>query len=372
VTTHETADVAKRLFEWAERSEFSGHDPHDILSSPLLRRLRLPIARLIALQVGRRSLVNLRTLLRVPKAENPKALALFLSGLLRGREAIFDDWQLRAERLANRLAAAMKQDAWGYPFPWQSRTHFIPAHVPNIVTTSFAGIALVEHSRAMDTKKYEKPIRKAADYILKRIPRHQSDGIAFGYAERDPQIVFNASLLGAEFLANVGEMFGEESYLDLARDAARFVIAHQRSDGSWLYGLEPSQTWIDSFHTGFVILSLKEIARVTKDATFEEAAQRGFEYYRRTFVEKDFAVRYHHHERYPIDAHVLGQSLVTLAAFNDIDTANKVAEWSTRHMLSSNGYFYYRRYRLMTNRIAYMRWSNAWMFRGLSELLMHG
>jgi hypothetical protein len=159
--------------------------------------------------------------------------------------------------------------------------------------------------------------------------------------------------------------------LYIAKQAAKFVIKHQRPDGSWLYGLEPSQTWIDSFHTGFVILSLKEIARITGERSFDEAAWRGFEYYRRTFVEKDFAVRYHHHERYPIDAHVLGQALVTLSSFEDRDTAQKVAAWSTEHLLSPKGYFYYRRYRLMTNRIAYMRWSNAWMFRGLAELLAH-
>lgn len=371
MTSYETAQIARRLFEWAEQADFSGHDPHDILSSPLLRRLRLPIARLIALQVGRRSLVDFRGLLRVPKAENPKALALFLSGVVRGQDRIFDNWKEPATLLAGRLVGAMRQDAWGYPFPWQSRTHFIPAHVPNIVTTSFAGISLIEVSRALASHEYDTSIRRAAEYIITRIPRQKSNGIAFGYAEGDPQIVFNASLLGAEFLANAGEMLDEPDYIELAREAAQFVVHRQKGDGSWLYGLEPSQTWIDSFHTGFVILSLREIARITGEPTFEESARRGFEYYRRTFVEKDHAVRYHHHERYPIDAHVLGQALVTLSAFGDLDAARGVAEWSTHNLLSPKGYFYYRRYRLMTNRIAYMRWSNAWMFRGFSELIAH-
>src|SRR5204863_4182007 len=128
---------------------------------------------------------------------------------------------------ADRLAASMKQDGWGYPFPWQSRTHFIPAHIPNIVSTSFAGIALVEYSRLMKTEKFKISIERAAQYLLTRIPRHTSHGIAFGYAEADPQIVFNASLLGAEFLASAGELFGKKEYLDLAGRAAEFVIHHQ-------------------------------------------------------------------------------------------------------------------------------------------------
>ena len=36
-------------------------------------------------------------------------------------------------------------------------------------------------------------------------------------------------------------------------------------------------------------------------------------------------------------------------------------------MRSPHGYFYYQRHRLFTNRIPYIRWSNAWIFRGLSE-----
>ena len=367
------------LFAWAKEHDFAGHDPHDLLNAPLLGRVRSPLSRLIAVQVGRRSLVDLRTVLQVPKSENPKALALFLSGLLRARDAVTPDWLDQAVVLGERLISTMDEPGgWGYPFPWQSRTHFVPRDTPNIVTTAFAGNALIAlHSipelSSVAPGIYSRchtAIENACDYILRDIPRTESpDGLAFGYSKDSPQIVFNASLLGAEFLLNAGPLLGREAYRDTARNAAQFVMKHQRDDGSWHYGLERSQTWTDSFHTGFLIVSLKTIADKLSDSEIDAAALRGFDYYRNTFIEPDYAVKYYHNRRYPIDAHALGQAMVTLCAFGDSDAADRVAEWAIEHMRSPQGYFYYQRHRLFTNRIAYMRWSNAWMFRGLSEVL---
>ena len=144
------------LYEWAKQEDFAGHDPHDVLTSPLFRGLRsssssstMRLARLVALQVGRRSVIDLRGLLRVPRAESPKGLALFLMGLLRAKNAATPDWESDAAQLAERLLAAMRESGgWGYSFPWQSRTHYLREHTPNIVTSSFVGSALLELRRS--------------------------------------------------------------------------------------------------------------------------------------------------------------------------------------------------------------------------------
>jgi hypothetical protein len=366
----EISEVASDVFAWARKQDFAGHDPHDLLNAPLLARLRNPAARLVAVQAGRRSPIDLHSLLRVPRSENPKALALFLMGLLRARDKVQDNWKQDASSIVDRLARSVQPSGgWGYPFPWQSRTHFLAPNMPNIVTTSFAGMSLVESQLLGLLPDVTKQIERAAEYIVHGIPRIEESGIAFGYAEGSPQIVLNASLLGAEFLARSSPLLGRGEYLDLARRAAQFVVSYQRPDGSWPYGLEPSQSWIDSFHTGFVVLSLKAIAEAAGDDTLRESALRGFQYYRKTFIEPDFAVRYFPNRRYPIDAHALGQAMVTLSEFGDHVAARNVACWSCEHMLSPQGYFYYQRHRLFTNRIPYMRWSNAWMFRGLCEVL---
>jgi hypothetical protein len=100
----------QELYGWATRQDFAGYDPHDLLSSPTLRRIKNPFARLLALQLGRRSAINLHRLLHVPRAENPKALALFIMGLLRARDKAVLNWMEEAERLAKRLLASMHED----------------------------------------------------------------------------------------------------------------------------------------------------------------------------------------------------------------------------------------------------------------------
>ncbi len=360
------------LYQWAKESSFAGNDPHDLLTSPFLQGLRSPLVRLAAVQLGRRSPINVRRLLRVPRSENAKALALFISGLVRAKERATLSWHDDAEQLVRKLLRLQHANGgWGYPFPWQSRTHYLPTGMPNIVTTSFAGISLADFCAEHPSEEVKNALERAVGYVLHSVSRVTTvpdTGIAFGYAQDDPQIVFNASLLGAEFLLNAGILLGNDEYMSLARQAAQYVACFQASDGSWVYGREVSQTWIDSFHTGFVVVSMRHIAEALRDAELLASATRGFIYFKKTFIAEDFAVNYFSNKRFPIDAHALGQAMVTLATFGDVDTAQRVAAWSIENMRSPKGYFYYQRHRLFTNRIPYLRWSNAWMFRGLAEL----
>jgi hypothetical protein len=41
-----------------------------------------------------------------------------------------------------------------------------------------------------------------------------------------------------------------------------------------------------------------------------------------------------------------------------------------KNLYSSQGFFYFRKGRFLTNRIPYMRWSQAWAFHALTERLL--
>jgi hypothetical protein len=40
-------------------------------------------------------------------------------------------------------------------------------------------------------------------------------------------------------------------------------------------------------------------------------------------------------------------------------------------MQSPQGYFYYQKRKFLTNKIAYMRWSQAWIFYGLTYYILN-
>ena len=76
---------------------------------------------------------------------------------------------------------------------------------------------------------------------------------------------------------------------------------------------------------------------------------------------------------YPIDIHCPGQLFVTLSKLNFFklhkDLAFKVMNWTINNMQNRNGYFYYQLKKVISSKIPYMRWSNAFMFNAMSVYL---
>jgi len=78
--------VTLNLLEYCRANDWAGYDPYDALNSKILKFLPFLDFRLFRLgltQILKRSPVNFRPLLLVPKTENPKAIALFLMAFLK-------------------------------------------------------------------------------------------------------------------------------------------------------------------------------------------------------------------------------------------------------------------------------------------------
>src|SRR5690348_4607329 len=74
-----------RLLRYCESHEWAGYDPYDALNSKLFQAvpfLNTRIPRLVLTQALKRSPINIRGPLLVPKTQNAKAIALFLSAYL--------------------------------------------------------------------------------------------------------------------------------------------------------------------------------------------------------------------------------------------------------------------------------------------------
>src|SRR5262249_8760714 len=92
-----------KLLAYCQENEWAGYDPYDALNSRLFAavpQLDSMIPRLVLTQALKRSPVNIRPLLAIPKKQNPKGLALFLSGLIRLRRMGQQDQQELQELIA--------------------------------------------------------------------------------------------------------------------------------------------------------------------------------------------------------------------------------------------------------------------------------
>jgi hypothetical protein len=366
-----------RLRAWLERMDFAGIEPHDALTSPLLQGTplgRSRLVRLVALQALRRLPLNLRPILGIDRRQNAISLGWALSAY-----AKIDDDSARAriapivESLDRLAAPGYSGPCWGYYFDWQTRTDFKRADVPIVVSTAFIGMGLLDAYRTSGRAEYLDRARAACAFILHDLNRtpHPA-GFIFSYSPEDHEQVYNASILGAALLARVGAITGEPLLNETARCAVDAVVADQRPDGSWPYSRGDHRTFVDNFHTGYVLCALDDYIEATGDARHRGALERGWCFYRESFFVDGRIPKYYHNRLHPIDAHAAAQSIVTLARFGETARAWRVALWTVGAMQSRDGSFIYQIHRRFSNRIAYLRWSNVWMLYALALLVRDG
>lgn len=378
--------VFDQLFEWCRSRAFAGHDPFDALNSRIfqntpLKNFRTP--RLVWTQLIKRSPVNLRQFMLVPGQKNAKGIALFaLASLANYRRLPTADAEKEARQLLDELLrmqiAGYSGAAWGYNFDWQSRNFFAPRDTPMVVPTVFAARALIEGFEVFQDERFLESARSACDFVLNDLKRtvDSNDELCFSYSPLDDTRIFNASLFAAEILATVARLTGEAEFCDLARRAARYVARQQRPDGSWTYGAGAAQSWVDNFHTAYVLSSLARIINCCgeDEGDFQRALNRGYAYWRESFFLADGWPKYYHDALYPADAHSAATAIVTLVELRELDQsalslAEKIADWTVRHLHDPQGFFYLQRRRLYTARTPFMRWTEAWMLYALARLL---
>jgi len=382
LTLDDTRNATRKLLAYCRANGWAGYDPYDALNSEVFKALPLLNARLPRLtltQVMKRSPVNLRRVMRIPKTQNPKAMALFLLAFLNLAKTEPDNPEDLARLMIDRLIAlrspGLSYWCWGYSFPWQTRTIVVPVAAPNLVCTTFVAGALLDAYEQRQDSRCLGMVVSASEYILDELYWEDGDSAGFSYPQpRLKSQTHNANLLAAALLCRVYKHTAEERFLIPALKAARYSVAKQHADGSWHYGEGPSQDWIDNFHTGYNLCSLESIGRSTDTTEFESSLRRGFEFYRSHFFRKDGAAKYFHNRTYPIDIHSVAQSIITLLTCNRLDPDNvrlthTVLRWAMDHMWDDRGFFYYRVLRLGTIRTSYMRWSQAWMLLAMSKLL---
>lgn len=380
------------LFQWCRRRGFVGYDPFDALNSRLFQSTPLKhsrTARLIQTQVLKRSPVNLRPLLRVNPEQNSKGIALFaLASLSNYRRLKTADAERETRALLDNLLrlkiSGYSGLAWGYNFDWQNRNFFAPRGTPMIVPTAFAARAFIEAYETFKDEDYLRTAQSTCQFILRDLvrssgPDDPNEEFCFSYSPVDDTKVFNSSLFAAETLICVGALSVDTAFKEqaqrLALSATNYVLKRQRADGSWAYGSGNAQSWVDNFHTAYVLMSLSRITKCSDGANdLQPALQRGYQFWRDSFFLADGWPKYYHDALYPADAHSAATAIVALIELKELDSgavalAERIAEWTLRNLRDSRGFFYYQRRRFHTVRTPFMRWTQAWMVYALARLL---
>lgn len=373
-----TFQAVERLLSYIEKESFSGYDPYDALLSPLLNDGVLsknkPLQFYIQ-QLVKRSPINLRPILRIPKGINPVTLGLSIhsySRLMKTFPTNHDIYKNKVDELISKLKTLIPGGfsgaCWGYDFPWQARYASIPAYQPTVVATGIITNGLFHYYKTSGSQEALDLCISSTDFVLKDLKRtYDRNTFCFSYSPFDNQQVYNASAKAIRILAQVYSETKNEELSGPLLQAVKYIINRQQLNGSWYYS--ESGKWVDNYHTGYVLDCLDEYQQCTAVTEFSEAIEKGYSYYKsHFFTDKGFPKLYSN-KNYPVDCTSAGQSLLTLTRFNNLELAMAVAKWMILHMQSDKGYFYYRYNGAFKVRTSFMRWSNAWMLAGLSELI---
>ena len=362
--------------------EYRGYDPYDGLMSPLFK---LPLLRSNNLlrfafqQVFKKLPINLRALIGIKKGLNPVTLGLcieaysYLSEVFKENVGFYTG-QINycLDKLIELRSPSHAGSCWGYDFDWEARYSKIPALAPTVVATGIIENALFEYYVRFKDSRARNLIVYAADFVAKDLNRsYEGDTFCFSYSPDDSEMVYNATMKGARILTHAYTISGNESFIRDAKKTVHFVINHQNEDGSWFYSFGDARKWTDNFHTAYVLECLKAYCDVTADKEVCNHLAGGLRYYVDNFFAGSGGIaKYYNDAIYPLDSTAIAQSILTLTHFDQIELASKVMNWTVQNMQSSEGYIYYLKKRFLTNKISYMRWSNAWMFAAFSSLLL--
>jgi hypothetical protein len=362
--THALEDALARIRAWGEARDWKGYDPYDGLNSPAaeLLSLRTKLGRRLLTQTVKRSPLNLRPALRIRPDWNSKALGLVASAYARLWAATRDESARReAERWLTWLEEHHSGDAsgmaWGYHFDVETRFFSYPRGSANTIATSFVARAFLDGHELLGEERWREPALAAARYLASNMLAKEG---YFGYLPDERELVHNANLLACAVLTRAG-------HLDPVRKSLEISLRAQREDGSWPYAEGPRGTWVDNFHTAYVLESLAVCEPVFPEV--RSALERGFNFWERELFLPDGTPKYAVGHVYPIDAHCYASAIDAWVAGGRLEPALRTASLLIERMIDPSGYAWFQKRRLWTNRVPFVRWTTAPSFSALAGVL---
>lgn len=364
---------------WVEGNDYRAYDPGDGQLS-VFRPLTFGHRRLEQLLTASvlRMPFNVRPLLGIGPHTSSKGMGYMAWGYVKryaldGRPVDAEKARHCLDWLLSNTSSEPAHKCWGNAFTFTTRAGRIPAGTPTIVWSSLIGQAMLDAYLELGDERYLDAADSVCSWIL-TLPRERTvRGTCLSYVAFDQVSIHNSNMLGAALLARVGTLKGRSDAVHLAYDAMSYSCSRQNDDGGWYYGEAAKYHWIDSFHTGYNLDSLRRYRDATRDVSFDDCVDRGYAYFTSNFFEPDGRVRYMHDRLMPIDIQCCAQAIDTLAFFSDtdagaLDVAGRVADWTIRNMQASDGHFYYRDLGWTKTRTPMLHWGQGTMFKALSHL----
>ncbi len=162
-------------------------------------------------------------------------------------------------------------------------------------------------------------------------------------------------------------------YKKLAKKTHQYLRKRQNPDGSWYYAHGERATFIDGFHTGYILEGMSRgILNGCIDA--DDTFNKGVSFYLDNFFTPDFTPKYFHNSIAPYDIQNGAQAIQTLLFlyklnFVSFDFVQKVARRVDNIFWNEKGYYDFSKNKTILYSTPMHRWATGPMLLALSFLM---
>lgn len=386
----------EKLDRWIESNGWAGYDPYDIKEIGIIKKITnlgnknslMEIVREVIFEIFYTFPITSRQVFNIKPRVNAKAMALFSKGYLdlylsTGEEKYLKKSNFCIKWLENNCSKTNAGIGWGYPFDWQTEV-LIPKFTPNGIVTTAAGDAFWSWYQFTNDKKYLEICKDICEFLATLpIDNIYDEQICFAYTPLSHNHVHNLNLFVAEYLIKIGKEVENNEWINLGLKAVYYTIENQHKDGYFDYNGPPGKlkNFSDNYHTGFVMRMLHSIWKLTEREDVFRSLKKCYIHYINNFFEDNKIPKLLPNSKYRIDIHSCAEAINCLSMLAEtfqagIKIAENVANWTIDNLQDKDGYFYYgflksRFIRVpFLSKVAYLRWGQSWMLRGLSNLLI--
>ena len=381
----------RKLLYSLDHRNYKSYDPYDGNNTQISLLLKYRPVRIFNTYFHKFSPINFRRFFKIRQILSNQSAGLCLRGFINLKPGLYPKRQERIEILLNHIKSntlypKSNYYVWdGLNFPVQLLNSYEPYHdVTDIIAIETCGQALLDYYNKIDPDtELIKIFNSIIDYLLKYHQKNTQNFAWLKYHEDSNNylITHNASILGAVVLKKMAAIAKrEEEVENFCSRIVHTTLNFQKDDGRWNYsvsletGYEKQQV---DFHQGFILDALLGYMELTgfKDP-FLSAYKKGLKFYYQKQFMPDGQSIYRYPKKWPADIHSQAQGIITFthaarAGFGDhyLNFARTIAEWTIQNMQDKDGHFYFLKYPWFTNKIPYIRWSDANMAYALSVLL---
>lgn len=272
---------------------------------------------------------------------------------------------------------------WGYTFGWETPLGYWEPKTPLITITPYGFWAFKKHYELTGSDESRDICISVAEFATKDLNKTEMPNgtTSTSYSPMDQGVIINANTYRAALLLDAYELSSSEKYKKEALESIEFVLAYQKESGAWYYEAKPEKdTFIDNFHTCFVLRNLFMCYLHLKEESLLIAIEKGYQYYRDHLFRADGTplhfsdakyIKFRKYEMYDYAEGIKLGALMKNYICDSFDFSAKLADELINRFQLNEGYFITRVTSFnQKQKIPYHRWPQAQLFCSLTELLL--